>query len=147
MIINIFINASLYIPAPFWILTIFQPHLSITKWLVRSYITLIPLGIMYAKTLLPNMHVLQPLWTLNFSEELLQRAFAQPALSSAVWFHTVFHDVFAATWIYIGSYSHERVYRTWVTSLLIAVSMNIGAPLAVILQLLRIVSAFGLPKF
>lgn len=139
--INTLLQASLYIPLPFWFCTIFAPTWSKTQQFVASYLTLIPLCIMYTITLLPQLQVLLPLWNLNMTHDVLHAAMQQPALLDAVWFHTLTHDVLAATWIYKDSYNGVRLAPTSkhmvLTSIILLVCMNIGAPTAIICHLLR----------
>ncbi len=130
MVETLFQAANLWI-MPFWVLMILLPYWQWTRRIVSSWWMILPLALLYAWFLLPQVGALLPVLaspTLPAIATLL----GDPSGAAIGWVHFLAFDLFVGRWIYLDS--RKRTISAWLVSPCLFLTLMVG-PVGLLLYL------------
>lgn len=98
----LFTGANLFV-LPFWALMVLLPNLSLTRWVMKSYLPYAALAGLYLflfVTSFNNVEGIEALSDPNLKLNDLAALFANPHVTATGWVHYLVFDLFVGRWIY-----------------------------------------------
>ena len=114
---------SNWIVIPFWLLMIFLPHWRWTQRIFSSFWPVVPVSLLYAGLVLPNLPALLPLLgSPNLAD--MAALLGTPEGATVAWAHFLAFDLFVGRWIFQDG---VRVgLSAWLLSPLLFVVLMVG---------------------
>ncbi len=116
---------------PFWVLVVFLPSWGVTRRVVRSLWSVVPIACAYTALVVPQLAVVLPLL---FSADPLGQAayFSTPEGYLVISAHAVSLDLFVGRWVYLDGY--DAGLSPWLMSPVLLLVMFLG-PLGLLVYL------------
>lgn len=117
---------------PFWLVMILFPRRGLTHRIMRSLWPVVPVPVLYAALVLPQLGALAPVLA-NPSLAGISAGLATPGAALIGWAHFLAFDLFVGRWAYLDS--RERGLSPWLVSPVLLFIFMLG-PFGFLLYLL-----------
>jgi hypothetical protein len=116
-------SASGLLVMPLWLLMVLAPRWSVTEWLMRSPLVVLPAALLYAALIVPSLFDVLPALA---RPELgpIAALLGTPAGATIAWVHFLAFDLFVGRWVYLDA--RERGISSWVVSPLLVIVLMVG---------------------
>jgi hypothetical protein len=116
-------SASGLLVMPLWLLMVLAPRWSVTEWLMRSPLVVLPAALLYAALIVPSLFDVLPALA---RPELgpIAALLGTPAGATIAWVHFLAFDLFVGRWVYLDA--RERGISSWVVSPVLVIVLMVG---------------------
>jgi hypothetical protein len=116
-------SASGLLVMPLWLLMVLAPRWSVTEWLMRSPMVVLPAALLYAALIVPSLFDVLPALA---RPELgpIAALLGTPAGATIAWVHFLAFDLFVGRWVYLDA--RERGISSWVVSPVLVIVLMVG---------------------
>lgn len=111
------------VPLPFWVLMIFAPTWSGTRWLMQSHLGPALFAVLYAGMVLPALPSILPVLA-RPDFEMIRSELGKPMGFVVAWIHFLTFDLFVGRWIYLDS--REQGMNVWLTGPCLFLTLMFG---------------------
>jgi hypothetical protein len=116
-------SASGLLVMPLWLLMVFVPRWSVTVWLMRSPLVVLPAALLYAALIVPSLvDVLPSLARPELGP--IAALLGTPAGATIAWVHFLAFDLFVGRWVYLDA--RERGISSWLVSPVLVIVLMVG---------------------
>src|SRR5262245_46563063 len=118
-------QAVSFLVLPLWLLMICLPTWSVTRWLFRTPVLVVPFVLLYAILVVPFLGTVLPLLTNpNLQLNDVAHLLGQPEAALVAWLHFLAFDLFVGRWIYLDS--RERQVNVFLMAPVLLLTLLLG---------------------